>query len=163
MQKGEQDILLWLVKSINPKVMVEIGVNYGLTAQAMLRSVRSIEQYIGVDVDADYEFEIEAQAKERPRDAGLFVDHDPRFRLVIRGKDKMPNHADVVFIDGDHGRNAVLQDSRWAAEVVGKNGLIVWHDYQNPTVEVTAALNELYAEGRKLTHVAGTWLVFECR
>jgi predicted O-methyltransferase YrrM len=162
MQPGEENVLLALVQSIQPRIMVEIGVNEGLTAQAVLRHVASIEHYYGVDVDAAYQFEIPAQRSERPTEPGRLVKHDPRFHLVMRG-DLMPDKADVVFIDGDHGKRAVLADSIWAASIVTPGGLIIWHDYGNPTVEVTGALNRLGSQGRALHHVEGTWLVFEPR
>ena len=163
MQPGEQDVLLALIHSIAPATMVEIGVNEGLTAQAVLRETPSIERYIGIDVNAAYQFEIPAQQVERPGEPGRLVKGDPRFRLVMRG-DPMPDQADVVFIDGDHGRKAVLIDSLWAAAIVNRGGLIVWHDYGNATVEVTGVLDRLDRNhDRELRHVSGTWLVFEQR
>jgi predicted O-methyltransferase YrrM len=162
MQPGEQDVLLALVASIAPKTMVEIGVNEGLTAFAVLREITTIEHYIGIDVDAAYRFEIPAQQIERTDQPGRLVSGDPRFELRFRGAE-MPATADVVFIDGDHGKHAVLADSIWAAEIVAPGGLIIWHDYGNPTVEVTGVLNRMDNHHHQLHHVEGTWLVFEQR
>ena len=162
MQPGEQDILIALIKSIRPHTMVEIGLNEGLTAMAVLREIPSIEHYIGIDVDSAYQFEIPAQRIERVEHPGRLVSGDPRFELRFRGAE-MPTEADVVFIDGDHGKKAVLQDSLWAETIVTRGGLIVWHDYGNPTVEVTGVLNRLDTHDRDLHHVEGTWLVFEQR
>ena len=162
MQRGEQDVLLALVNHIAPKIMVEVGVNVGITAKAVLSEVTTIERYIGIDVEPGYTFEIPAQQIERPVFPGLLVKSHPRFELVLRGND-LPTEADFVFIDGDHGQRAVREDSIWATQVVRHGGMIVWHDYQNPTVEVTGVLDALLAEGRALRHVAGTWLVFERR
>ena len=162
MHRGEQEVLLALVESIDPVIMVEIGVNIGLTAQAVLANVRTIERYQGIDVDAAYQFEIPAQRIERPAEPGRLVKDDPRFQLLLRGG-KMPKYCDVVFIDGDHGHNAVMEDSLWAAEIVKPGGMIIWHDYGNPTVQVTEVLDALADEGRKLHHLANTWLVFERR
>ena len=162
MQPGEQDVLLTLVAKVAPKIMVEIGVNEGLTARAMLVSIPSIEHYIGIDVGADYQFEIPAQRIERPAEPGALVKHDPRFQLILRGAE-LPTSADVVFIDGDHGKKAVLEDSLWAAAIVRHGGLIIWHDYGNPTVEVTLVLNHLLAQRRDIRHVEKTWIAFEQR
>jgi predicted O-methyltransferase YrrM len=162
MQPGEQEVLLALIAPIKPKIMVEIGVNEGITALAVLERVPSIEHYYGIDVDSAYQFEIPAQRIERPGIAGVMVLDDPRFQLRLRGAE-MPTEADVVFIDGDHGKKAVLQDSLWAETIVTRGGLIVWHDYGNPTVEVTGVLNRLDDHDRDLHHVEGTWLVFEQR
>lgn len=162
MNPGEQEVLLALIAPIKPKIMVEIGVNEGLTALAVLQNIPSIEHYYGIDVDGSYEFEIPAQRIERPGIPGVMVLDDPRFHLIIRG-DLMPASADVVFIDGDHGKQAVLADSIWASQIVTHGGLIIWHDYGNPTVEVTQVLNRLDNHKRDLHHVEGTWLVFEQR
>ena len=162
MQQGEQEVLLALVASIKPKVMVEIGVNEGITAKAVLEACPTIEHYYGIDVNAAYQFEIPAQQVEHPDEPGVLVKHDPRFHLILRG-DLMPPEADVVFIDGDHGKKNVLADSLWAEAVVTHGGLIIWHDYGNPTVEVTGVLNRLDTHDRELHHVKGTWLVFEQR
>jgi predicted O-methyltransferase YrrM len=162
MHAGEQDVLLALIAPIEPKTMVEIGVNEGLTAMAVLREIPSIEHYIGIDVDAAYRFEIPAQQVERTDQPGRLVSGDPRFELRFRGAE-MPTSCDVMFIDGDHGKNAVLADSLWATEIVAPGGLIIWHDYGNPTVEVTEVLNKLDTHGREMHHVEGTWLVFEQR
>jgi predicted O-methyltransferase YrrM len=164
MQPGEQEVLLALVASVAPKIMVEIGVNEGLTALAVLQHIPSIETYVGIDVDASYRFEIPAQQIERPNQPGVLVTGDPRFQLKMYGAADatMPPAADVVFIDGDHGRKSVLTDSIYATALVRPGGIIIWHDYGNPTVEVTGVLNKLQ-QSRDLVHVTGTWLVFERR
>jgi predicted O-methyltransferase YrrM len=164
MQPGEEDVFLMLVRSVQPRVMVEIGCNEGLSAQTVLREAPSIEKYIGIDVEADYRFEGAWQQHDRPKEPGRLVKEDPRFRLILRGNGKaaeMPQSSDVVFIDGDHGPRNVLQDSLWAASVVRSGGMIIWHDYQNTPAEVTGVLDQLHAEGRNLVHISGTSLVFE--
>ena len=160
MHAGEQDVLIALISTIKPRTMIEIGVNEGITALAVLENVPSIERYIGIDVDSSYEFEIPAQRIERPGIPGVMVLDNPKFQLRLRGGE-MPTEADVVFIDGDHGKRAVEADSIWATEIVTHGGLIIWHDYGNPTVEVTGVLNRLDDHHRELYHVEGTWLVFE--
>lgn len=162
MHGGEQDVLLALVASVKPATMIEIGVNEGLTAQAVLRHITTIREYVGIDVGDDYRFEIPWQQRERPREPGKLVKSDPRFHLKLRG-DEMPKAADVVFVDGDHGQHAVLADSIWATELVNPGGMIIWHDYGNPSVEVTEVLDQLHEEGRTISHVDGTWLAFERR
>jgi predicted O-methyltransferase YrrM len=166
MEPGEQEALLALIGSIvpAPEVMVEIGVNIGLTAKAVLQHVPSISRYIGVDVEAGYRFEGAWQQHDRPAEPGRLVKDDPRFRLMLRGNGRaaeMPQSSDVVFIDGDHGPRHVLEDSLWAASVVRSGGMIIWHDYQNTPAEVTGVLDRLHAEGRNLVHITGTSLVFE--
>lgn len=165
MMRGEQEVLLALVNSVQPRRMIEIGVNEGLTAQAVLLAIESIERYVGIDVGPDYKFEIPAQQIERPAIPGRLVKHDPRFELVFReqGVIDLQQPYDVVFIDGDHGRYAVLQDSVLAEHLVAPGGIIIWHDYGNATVQVTEVLDKLHASGRDIRNVEGTWLAFEHR
>jgi predicted O-methyltransferase YrrM len=134
---GEQEVLLALLDSVQPapEVMVEIGVNIGLTAQAVLHHVRSINRYIGVDVVAGYDFERKWQQHDRPPEPGRLVKDDPRFCLILRGNGgngELPQSSDVVFIDGDHGPRNVLQDSIWAVSVVRSGGMIIWHHQNTP-------------------------------
>jgi predicted O-methyltransferase YrrM len=163
MWPGEQEALLALIDRIAPapECMVEIGVNIGLTAKAVLDHIESIRRYIGIDVPIGYRFELAFQQDDRPAEPGHLVKDDARFRLILRGEEALPQSSDVVFIDGDHGPRNVLQDSLWAASVIRSGGLIIWHDYQKTPAEVTGVLDQLYAEGRKLVHVAETSLVFE--
>jgi predicted O-methyltransferase YrrM len=165
MLRGEQEVLLALVGSVQPRAMIEIGVNIGRTAQAVLQHIGSIEQYIGIDVGPEYRFEIPAQSIERPDEPGHLVKNDPRFEMVWRngGVIGLKHPCGVVFIDGDHGRNAVTHDSMLATHLVQPGGLIIWHDYGNPSVQVTPVLDQLLAEGRDLWHVEATWLAFEHR
>jgi hypothetical protein len=70
---------------------------------------------------------------------------------------------DLLFVDGAHSYDYVLNDSRRAHELLRDGrGLILWHDYL--TWEgVTKALNELYLTNeafRGLRHVRGTSLVY---
>lgn len=162
MMPGEQQLLLTLVNTAQPRIMVEIGVNIGLTARAMLQNIQTIQRYYGIDIGPDYQFELPAQTIERPAEPGVLVKDDPRFQLILRGA-ALPHTADVVFIDGDHGRHAVFEDSLWAGGIVRHGGMIVWHDYGNVTVEVTEVLEELHNEGRELYRIANSMLVYERR
>ena len=74
--------------------------------------------------------------------------------------------AEVAFIDGDHGREGVVNDTSLAYARV-KRGLVIWHDYhalrdQNgPLVDVASVLHSLHDQGHDIKHVEGTWLAFE--
>jgi hypothetical protein len=64
--------------------------------------------------------------------------------------------ADLVFVDADHSRDAVLRDSRTAAMMLRCGGMIVWHDFLYLD-GVTSALAEL-AHEMPIHHIAGTTL-----
>ena len=153
-----------LVMSVNPRVIVEFGVNLGKTARLILDASPNVEHYLGIDVPNDHEPRLEGQRSEIPFAAAKFVESDPRFQLLTREsttltREDLP-HADAVFIDGDHSAIAVEHDSHLALDILRKGGIIVWHDYGNPTVEVTEALDHLSAASWPIKHIEGTWLAF---
>ena len=49
-------------------------------------------------------------------------------KLKTSGLLKKYGCFDLVFIDGDHSRKGVLQDTELAKEVIGDCGVICWHD-----------------------------------
>ncbi len=71
---------------------------------------------------------------------------------------------DLVFIDGNHSREAVLRDAEMARAKLLPGGLLAFHDYRrNPgdhdgrwDPEVTAVVNELVEGGATLLDVTGT-------
>lgn len=166
MNPNELETLCTLVGSVNPKVVVEFGINAGRTAKALLREVPTIEKYIGIDVLPGYVTDKKVQRNEVPTIAGEFVNNDPRVKLFVS---KYGSHSltllppcDAVFIDGDHGRLGVEHDSALAFNAVRPGGIIVWHDYHDlGTVDVREVLHELSARGHSIRSVEGTWLAFE--
>lgn len=46
---------------------------------------------------------------------------------------KLPPVFDLVFIDGSHDRNSVAEDTDLAIKVLRPGGLLVYHDYGNPS------------------------------
>jgi predicted O-methyltransferase YrrM len=160
----ETSILVELVREVNPRVMIEIGCNLGVTAKRVLENVPTLERYIGVDVPADFETTLECQMEEVPERAGAYAADDDRFFLLecpsfILTADKL-EPCDAVFIDGDHSEAAVTHESILARELVRPGGIIVWHDFNNPAVEVTKALTKLYENGWNIKAVDFSWLAF---
>lgn len=167
---GELETLLYLFESVAPKVIVEIGVNNGRNPAAALRNFPDLVQYVGVDVPPGYAFKMAVQKNEVPQVPGQLALHDPRFKLLLRRRgsfdlsaSELPS-ADAVFIDGDHSREAVLNDYSLARSIVRRGGIIIFHDDNgSDRVEVTPTLNALCDEGAPIQHVADTWLSFERR
>ncbi len=111
------------------------------------------------------------QRAEVPQIAGELVIGDPRFKLLLRptgshelvSSDLSP--CDAVFIDGDHSRKGVLNDTELALQVIRPGGIVMWHDYHDlGTVDVRDVLHEIQKEfpDMPLRHVPGTWIVY-CR
>lgn len=168
MNEGELEALVALVRSVTPKVMIEIGVNEGRTAKALLANVSSLDRYIGVDVLPGYVPAKDAQRREVPQHPGHMATGDAKFELLLKPRGSLDltatdlPRADVVFIDGDHGFEAVLHDTLLARRVVRPGGMIIWHDYHGlDTVDVRKVLERFAAAGSPIWHVASTWLAYE--
>lgn len=167
MNPGELEVLCGLVGSVSPKVVVEFGVNVGRTAQAILEYVPGIETYIGVDVPFGYVPTKDVQKEEVPETPGELVADDPRFRLLLPEGGSRNLHStdlipcDAVFIDGDHSREGVTNDTVLALQRVRDGGIIIWHDYHDlGTVDVADYLHEKFTGGWPITHVEDTWLAY---
>lgn len=170
MNPGELEVLVALVRSESPKTVVEIGVNEGRTAKALLQNVPGISRYIGIDVERDYVTALKVQRKEVPANPGWMAQSDGRFELVLKQRgslDLEPRdlpECDVVFIDGDHGHAAVEHDTALAKAIVRTGGLIIWHDYHAlGTVDVADVLHGMQEQGQIVLHIDGTWIAFQRR
>jgi predicted O-methyltransferase YrrM len=164
--KQETEILVSLIASVEPRTMFEFGVQAGRTAKTLLDRVPSLQRYIGIDVPFDHMPTLACQKSEVPITPGVFASEDPRFfTLIYEGGSQLLSAdqlepCDAVFIDGDHSRAAVLHDSAVAQWIVREGGIIVWHDYGNPAVEVTQALDELIENGWPIIVVENSWLAY---
>jgi predicted O-methyltransferase YrrM len=168
MNKGELETLVALVRSVCPHHVIEFGVNVGRTAKAIMANVDGIERYTGIDVAPGYVPAKAVQRNEIPAHPGELVAADPRFQLVVRPRGSLDLTAadlapcDAAFIDGDHGREAVLHDSALARALVRPGGIIVWHDYHDlGTVDVKDTLDGMSQAGAAIMCVDRTWLAFE--
>lgn len=169
MNPGELEVLVALIASVRPKAVAEFGVNEGRTARAILDNVPGIEAYEGWDVLPGYKFTCEVQANEVPAKPGWLAADDPRFRLHLSSggtRDLVGTTLaplfDAIFIDGDHSRAAVENDTALARAMVRPGGMIIWHDYHDRgNVDVRDVLDEMHAAGDEIYHVEGTWLAFQ--
>lgn len=174
MNPGELEILCQLVASVKPKVVVEFGINTGRTAKALLREVPSIEHYVGIDVHQGYSTPMMVQRREVPAIPGEVVKDDKRVELIVTARgshDLTPQDIpmfDVAFIDGDHSRAGVEQDTYLARSRIRKGGMIIWHDYNDvrdrrgkAVVDVKEVLHDFSLGGADIRHVKDTWLAYE--
>jgi predicted O-methyltransferase YrrM len=161
---NETALLVALIKSVRPKVVLEFGTNRGMTARRILDNVPTIERYIGIDLPADRVPTLACQRTEVPSEAGAEAASDPRFFLLLRESKALTidqlEPADAAFIDGDHSEEGVFEDSTIAAALVRRGGILVWHDYNNPAVGVTAVLDRLCEQGWPIVSIEGSWIAY---
>ena len=165
---GELEALLHLYESVEPKVIVEFGVHEGRNAVAALRNIPSVERYVGVDVTPGYQTRMAVQRREVPATPGRLALDDGRFELIVSPQgtfDLRPEglpQACAVFIDADHSRAGVENDTVLARAIVRPGGILIWHDDNGlDVVEVTQTLNDMVSAGHDIRHVEGTWLSYE--
>jgi predicted O-methyltransferase YrrM len=167
LQSGEMEIIVALLRNIRARSMAEFGCRDGRTARVLLANVPTLRRYVGIDVLPDYVPSLDHQVNEMVANPGCHAVGDSRFHLVLRQRGTFDLTADdigpvdAVFIDGDHGRDAVLHDSQLAMDVVSTGGVVIWHDYNDsPIVEVKQALSHLRDLGWPIQLISGTWLAF---
>jgi predicted O-methyltransferase YrrM len=168
MMTGEMEIFNEIVALAKPTVMVEFGVNEGITANEVLLRFIDIERYVGIDVMPEYRADISPQQRpEIPDNPGWLATPDPRFELIVRRHGSLDLTAadlpmcDVAFIDGDHSYKVVVHDSLLAKRIVRQGGVIIWHDADNvATPDVKRALEEFRERGWPIKRVDQTWLAF---
>jgi len=170
MDHGNKDLepLIALIRSVNPRHVIEFGVNVGRTAKAIMANVPGIEAYTGIDVPLSYVPILPLQRDNAVPNPGEMVLDDPRFKLIVstRGSlDLTPDDlepCDAAFIDGDHGREAVLHDTMLARTLVRPGGIIIWHDYNDEPVEVKPVLDEMHLAGCEgIYRDENSWLAYE--
>ena len=164
---GEMEVLVALARSVNAETAIEIGCNEGRTSRLLLENVRTLGKLVGIDVMPGYEFAKPVQRNEVPPRPGIYALGHPGFELIIRKfgsfdvrPDELPA-ADFIFIDGDHGREAVTHDTALAKVLIRPGGIIAWHDYhERGNVDVKPVLDELRAAGDDIQCVESTWIAF---
>ena len=168
MPPGDLEVLIALVRSVNPRHVIEFGVNVGRTAKAILANVPGIGGYTGIDVPLTYVPLLALQLDNAVPNPGEMVLDDPRFKLIVSARGSLDltvddlEPCDAVFIDGDHGLEAVMHDTKLARALVRPGGIIIWHDYHGlGVVDVKAALDGMHRAGDPIYRVDDTWLAFE--
>jgi predicted O-methyltransferase YrrM len=103
--------------------VLEIGVFEGETAQHLINALPKGGQYVGIDIN-DYRTE---KTKAAMAEGGKSID----FILgnSLDELDKLPkNHFDLIFVDGDHSFEHVIQEFKLVERLVSRGGVIILHD-----------------------------------
>ena len=168
-----------LVKRCNPKRLFEIGTFDGRTTLNLAANASADAEVYTLDLPKEQLFETDlpleaGEEKYIEKDASgvRFLDTDCQQKITQLYGDSATfdfspffNTVDFIFIDGSHSYQYVLNDSKWALELLNdEQGVIIWHDYGTPWWPgLTTALNEMYSAGKEfknIQHIQGTSLVY---
>jgi predicted O-methyltransferase YrrM len=120
--------VLRLVRKRTPRVLLEIGTNYGGTAFLLSRYAPRHAVLTTCDIECKVSpQQLEGIARRDQRIQFLQVDsHSDSGRQVIRSA--VPDGVDFLFIDGDHSYEGVRQDFVNFADLLNPGGMLVFHD-----------------------------------
>lgn len=172
MRMDELMMLCLLVRDRQPQRLVEIGTADGRTTLNLALHAPDDAEILTFDLPPKAPSAISESGPDyRQLDiaepGGLFRGHSLASKIHPIRQDSTTfdwspyeGTVDFVFIDGAHDYASVRKDTENALRVVRPNGVILWHDYNNPVVDdVTVWLNEL-CQQLPLVWFAGTTLAF---
>jgi predicted O-methyltransferase YrrM len=112
-----------IIKMSKYMTVLEIGVFEGETTQHLIKALPKGGQYVGIDIN-DYRTDA---TKLYMAEGGKSID----FILgnSLSELEKLPkNHFDLIFVDGDHSFNHVINEFKLVEKLVSRGGVIVYHD-----------------------------------
>lgn len=124
--------LLDIVKDLNPKNVLEIGVHQGYSL-AIWKEIWPGAIVVGIDND------LHALDREATKDCVVMNENSHFSNVAGKASYHMPGGVDFLFIDGDHMESGVKMDFKYYGPLVKKGGIVAFHDIalkNNPGVEV---------------------------
>ncbi|SHJ21292.1 class I SAM-dependent methyltransferase [Desulfosporosinus lacus] len=112
-----EDFIVHLASLVRPKVYVELGLYH---CALFNRIIPFAEKLIGVDISAESGSYMQQSSKTR-----FFKGTTQDFAKEVMSN---PLKIDMLFIDADHSKEAVLQDFKDFFPFVAPHGLILLHD-----------------------------------
>jgi cephalosporin hydroxylase len=137
---------LWLVSCVRDSIVVEIGVKDGHTRR-FYEELLGCAIYIGVDIN------------DLPGVDVVGDSTDPG--TVEKIKALIPKRAgkpDIIFIDGDHSKDAVRKDYELYKDLVGSRGFLALHDTHHDHAEYCDGAARLWPELEQ--YYERTWDIF---
>ncbi|MFA0753532.1 MAG: hypothetical protein IMHGJWDQ_001308 [Candidatus Fervidibacter sp.] len=153
-QTHELALLVAIVRTLQPKRLVEIGTAEGRTTINLALHSPPDAEIITLDLPPDApgsspESGADYRQMGIPEPGVLFRNHPlaAKIRLLLADSTKFDwspyeRSVDFVFIDGAHDYESVRKDTENALRIVREGGIILWHDY-SIFKGVTLCLNEL--------------------
>ncbi|MBI2632542.1 class I SAM-dependent methyltransferase [Candidatus Pacearchaeota archaeon] len=162
----EMEIMAMLCRMQNPKIAFEFGTFEGFTSLVIARNTKPSARVFTLDLPWGSE-----SPSSYDRFNASFV--KCRYVLYFRGRPEerkihqligdsatidLSLHRctmDLIFIDGCHQHSYIENDTKKAFDMLKKNGIIVWHDYNTTWPDVTPFLESLSVK-KPLFHIERT-------
>ena len=149
LEKSHKPFAEWLVEELNPKVSVDLGVDFGFSTFVMaLASAENIVYGVdGFDLEPDYpkvgktytHYEFVTTLKEKLKlDNINFI--KGYFNDVVKTWDK---DIDILHIDGSHDYDSVKEDYENWSPFVKDTGFILFHDTVSHPTSIGKFFNEI--------------------
>jgi predicted O-methyltransferase YrrM len=113
-----------LIKMSRVMTVLEVGVFEGETTKSIIEALPHGGQYIGVDIN-DYRVEDTKAMMENTN--GKVIEFVLGTSINKCAK-MMPNHFDLIFVDGDHSWDNILPEFKVLERLLSRGGVFVYHD-----------------------------------
>lgn len=134
---GDRRALFYLVKALEPASILEIGSHVGASTVHIAAAMSPGSRLITVDIHdvndgpaADWRT---AGLQRSPRQMLTELDRSLEVSFVTSDSvaflDRTDQRFDLVFLDGDHSTEVVLDELPRSLRILNTNGVIVLHDY----------------------------------
>lgn len=155
--KSHRAFVEWLIKTINPQVTVELGVDYGYSSFLMAlcqdNMVYGVDCFDiskhGVRQDDDYEFVMAVKEKLKLDNLEIIKGY---FDDVAKTWDK---EIDLLHIDGLHDYNNCKNDCDTWAPLLKEDGVIIFHDTVSKPDDVGLFFSQLEVPKVNFTNSCG--------
>jgi predicted O-methyltransferase YrrM len=167
-----------LVRSLEPKTILEFGTYLGVSTQTMALNAPANCRIYTVDLPDEAQPEAIPQLnridqlhirKSRHRVGEAFLHSSTRRQITQIRVDSMKFQAgqdmgkvDLVFVDGGHSLPIIKSDTENAFNILSTAGTVIWDDYFHMYPDVVQFLNELQTR-LPLCGITGTNLVIHSR
>lgn len=158
--RGHEQFAHWLVRTLDPTITVELGVDRAFSTIELARYNEGI--VIGIDW-----FQGDAQAgwKDTEEEARKYV-IESGFDIIIR-KERFEDavrmygngQIDLLHIDGAHDYESVKRDFEMWLPKVRTGGVVIMHDTESFANDVGRFYNEIELPKFKFTHAHGLGVV----
>ncbi len=128
--KSHNEFVFWLLNKINPKVIVDLGVDFGYSSFFM--ALHSEATVYGIDsfsvdkhntrIEDDYQFVLDVKEKLNLKNLEVIKGY---FDDVFKTWDKK---IDLIHIDGLHDYNNCKNDCETWSQALNDDGVIIFHD-----------------------------------